>query len=600
MLYAIEEKKKIEKDEEIKNITIEEKHKNNNINNLEKHTLKKAHIQDDELKQNNNNLNKNDELNIIPLDINNNLFPFKKNDKLNIIKEELLISLEKYLQELEIQDTFFNIKQDDEIDEAFSSLNNYMKNDLINFLNSKKDEFIKAIDKEYQNKKVFFEENIIKNIIKKENISSIYNNQIENLINNLKTKNIFSIDYITILVAGKVGVGKTTLISAMIEKDMSYYRLFLDARPYRIYRGENDLAFLNMIDTRIFELFPYDKSKNIFNIIHKMKLESIESNNYNKNVQCIYYCICGYLHEFDIEKINKIKNNKESIPVIIINTFAIEKDQIEKVEHLVKEKLNLPLINVLAKNCKYLNSYGLNDLLKLTLDVCSKYKNENLFNSIKKKICELINIQILEKTKNAKYNIIINIVKKFINFKNIVENKYLIELIYSYLEICFIEYINSLKGDVKELINEIKKLNSLNNFIQEYIEYYKILTNKIIEPILDNKSINFYDMQAKHEKKYSKSIKKENKNDKVKFKEIIKNFLENNFYYISQKYLIYKLIEDFFIPFAEALEKTINEIIYEQSKDLIKKIYDSVFDEFRLNVYKKFVNGKIYKENVDD
>ena len=43
-------------------------------------------------------------------------------------------------------------------------------------------------------------------------------------------------------------------------------------------------------------------------------------------------------------------------------------------------------------------------------------------------------------------------------------------------------------------------------------------------------------MQAKHEKKYSTSIKKENKNDKVKFKEIIKNFLENNFYYISQKY----------------------------------------------------------------
>ena len=107
-------------------------------------------------------------------------------------------------------------------------------------------------------------------------------------------------------------------------------------------------------------------------------------------------------------------------------------------------------------------------------------------------------------------------------------------------------------------------------------------------------------MQAKHEKKYSKSIKKENKNDKAKFKEIIKNFLENNFYYISQKYLIYKLIEDFFIPFAEVLEKTINEIIYEQSKDLIKKIYDSVFDEFRLNVYKKFVNGKIYKENDDD
>ena len=155
-------------------------------------------IQDDELKQNNNNLNtnsfiyvsnnnkdfenENDQINIIPLE-KNNWFPLKKNNKLNIVKEEILISLEKYLQEFEIQDTFFNIKPDDEVDEVFSSLNNYMKNDLINFLNAKKNEFIKIIDKEYQNKKFSFEEKIIKNIIRKENISSIYNNQIEKEIN---------------------------------------------------------------------------------------------------------------------------------------------------------------------------------------------------------------------------------------------------------------------------------------------------------------------------------------------------------------------------------------------------------------------------------
>ena len=140
---------------------------------------------------------------------------------MNIVKEEILISLEKYLQEFEIQDTFFNIKPDDEVDEVFSSLNNYMKNDLINFLNAKKNEFIKIIDKEYQNKKFSFEEKIIKNIIKKENISNIYNNQIENEINILKTKNIFSIDYITILVAGRAGVGKTALTSAMIKEDIN-------------------------------------------------------------------------------------------------------------------------------------------------------------------------------------------------------------------------------------------------------------------------------------------------------------------------------------------------------------------------------------------
>ena len=524
---------------------------------------------------------------------------------MNIVKEEILISLEKYLQEFEIQDTFFNIKPDDEVDEVFSSLNNYMKNDLINFLNAKKNEFIKIIDKEYQNKKFSFEEKIIKNIIKKENISNIYNNQIENEINILKTKNIFSIDYITILVAGRAGVGKTALTSAMIKEDINLGPLFLDARPYRVYHSKNDLAFLNMIDTRGYELCcDFYKFDNIFNIIHKMKLESIESYNYNKNVQCIYYCVCSYLDKTEIEIINKIKNNKESIPIIVVNTHAIDISRIEKMEHLVKEELNLPFINVLAKKWDDINSYGLNDLLKLTLDVCSKSVNENLFNSIKKKICECANIHILEVTKNARYNIINNIIQKFTNFKNVVENKNLIELIYNYLEICFIEY-KDIKGLNVESKNEFQKLNSLNDFIKEYIEVYQNLTKKIIEPILDNKSINFLDMQIKQEKKYTKSIKRENKNDKEKFKEIIKNFLEKNFYYISQKYLIYKLIEDFFIPFTELLKNRINEIIYkqlgnEQTKGLTKNLYDSVFSEFRLNVYKKFVNGKIYEENDNE
>ena len=52
---------------------------------------------------------------------------------------------------------------------------------------------------------------MIKSIFKKENISSIYNNQIKNEINILKTKNIFSIDYIPIMVVEKTGMGKSTV-----------------------------------------------------------------------------------------------------------------------------------------------------------------------------------------------------------------------------------------------------------------------------------------------------------------------------------------------------------------------------------------------------
>ena len=64
--------------------------------------------------------------------------------------------------------------------------NNYkenIKNYLISFLNKKKYDFIKNIDNVYLHKKFPFEEKIIKNILKKENISSIYDKIIEKEIN---------------------------------------------------------------------------------------------------------------------------------------------------------------------------------------------------------------------------------------------------------------------------------------------------------------------------------------------------------------------------------------------------------------------------------
>ena len=112
-------------------------------------------------------------------------------------------------------------------------------------------------------------------------------------------------------------------------------------------------------------------------------------------------------------------------------------------------------------------------------------------------------------------------------------------------------------------------------------------------------------MQAKNDEKFSHSMEKENKNDILTIKKIIRNFLEKNFDYISQKYLIYKLIYEYCEYFMEILKKAVNEIIIKnfgkkQTMDLIKKAYDIIYGEFRLSVYKKFINGKIYEENDDE
>ena len=192
----------------------------------------------------------------------------------------------------------------------------------------------------------------------------------------------------------------------------------------------------------------------INNIIKEMKIESKRNNDYNKNIQCIYYCISGsHLYEEEIEVIKMLKNNNESIPVIIVYTMGINKTLNEMMEKFIKSKLkfNLPFINVLAKRCeligsKFIDSYGLNDLLKITLDECKKSVNLNILNIIKEKIYENVCVKILELTKNIKFNIINNMLEKFMDYKKVIKENELHQLIYRYIELGFIEYIKLIKN----------------------------------------------------------------------------------------------------------------------------------------------------------
>ena len=283
------------------------------------------------------------------------------------------------------------------------------------------------------------------------------------------------------------------------------------------------------------------------------------------------------MYEEEIEVIKMLKNNNESIPVIIVYTMGINKTLNEMMEKFIKSKLkfNLPFINVLAKRCeliglKFIDSYGLNDLLKITLDECKKSVNLNILNIIKEKIYKNVCIKMLELTKNIKFNIINNMLEKFMDYKKVIKENELHQLIYKYIELGFIEYIKLIKNDNIELNeetkNELKKLNLLNEFIKEYIEYNKNHTKIFIESILDDASSEFLDMQAKNDEKFSHSMEKENKNDILTIKKIIRNFLEKNFDYISQKYLIYKLIYEYCEYFMEILKKQLMKLLLKISE----------------------------------
>ena len=192
-------------------------------------------------------------------------------------------------------------------------------------------------------------------------------------------------------------------------------------------------------------------------------------------------------------------------------------------------------------------------------------------------------------------------------FLQVLNDTELLNLFHNYIKIAFINFMN-LGQNVELKLNEesLEKLKNIysNDYIQKYISFYKTKTMQFIDPILEEKSLDFLDMQVKIEKESNQSIDIGNKKRKDDFKEIINNFLKSNFYYISQKYLLFKLFSDLNESYYIELEKIMNEIIIKNlennnSVNLFEKKYEFIFNQFKTSIYNCFKNENIYEEEIN-
>jgi len=107
----------------------------------------------------------------------------------------------------------------------------------------------------------------------------------------------------------------------------------------------------------------------------------------------------------------------------------------------------------------------------------------------------------------------------------------------------------------------------------------------------------------KEKKDFKKNINNKNKSDKKDFIKIIEIFLSNNFYYLSQKYIIYKVIVDVFEKISERVESLINDLIRslldeKNPYDLLKEIYFKKSENLKERIDNFLKNNKIYEKNI--